>query len=71
MSEFTIVDRVLNMYYAIYSARSLYHLMSIYLENSKYSEYLEHGQKSKMERFRNIILDFHYFYKNKNSVVNV
>ena len=27
MAEFTIIDRVLNMYHIIYSARSLYKLM--------------------------------------------
>ena len=32
MSEFTIIDRVLSMYYTIYRARSLYKLMSNYLE---------------------------------------
>ena len=32
MSEFTIMDRVLNMYHAIYSAGSLYKLMSTYWE---------------------------------------
>ena len=32
MSEFTIRDRVLNIYHTIYSARSLYKLMSTYWE---------------------------------------
>ena len=32
MSEFTIIDRVLNIYHTIYSARSLYKLMSTYSE---------------------------------------
>ena len=30
MDEFTIIDRVLNMYHTINSARSLYKLMSTY-----------------------------------------
>ena len=30
MSKFTIIDRVLNMYYTIYSVRLLYKLMSTY-----------------------------------------
>ena len=32
MSEFTIIDRVLSMYYTIQRARSFYKLMSNYLE---------------------------------------
>ena len=30
MSEFTIIDKVLNMYHTIYSGRSLYNLMNTY-----------------------------------------
>ena len=32
MSEFSIIDRVLNMYHTIHSTRSLYKLMSTYRE---------------------------------------
>ena len=32
MSEFTIIDKVLNMYHTIHSARSLYKLMNTYGE---------------------------------------
>ena len=34
MSEFTIIERVLNMYHTIHSVRSLYKLMSTYCEIS-------------------------------------
>ena len=32
MSEFTIIDRVLNVYHTIHSARSLYKVISTYRE---------------------------------------
>ena len=59
MSEFSIIDRVLNTYYAILSARSLWKLMSTYWE-IKCSEL---GQRSKMERFGKLIIVSNYFRK--------
>ena len=52
MCEFTIINRLLNMYHTIHSARSLKNLMSIYWEIFRTS------QRSKMERFgKNSILN--------------
>ena len=59
MSEFTKIDRVLNMYHTIHSARSLCKLMSIYWEISVFRT----GQRSKMESFGEIITLFNYFQK--------
>ena len=60
MSEFLIIDRVLNMYHTImHSASSLKKLMSTYSEFT----YSELGQRSKMECFGKIIIVFNYFCK--------
>ena len=56
MSEFTITDRVLNIYYTINSARSLYKLMTGYLLRDQ-----RPGQRSKMEHF--LITVFNYSCK--------
>ena len=54
MSEFSIIDRVLNMYHAIHSARSLQNLTSTYGEIT----YPELGQRSNIERFGKITIVF-------------
>ena len=59
MSEFTIIDRVLNMYHTIYSARSLYKLTSTNWGIGVF----RNGQRSKMEPFGKIIIVFNYFCK--------
>ena len=58
MSGFTIMNRFLNMYHIIHCAESLYKLMSIWEKGIS-----EPGQRSKMERFRKIIIVFNYFCK--------
>ena len=57
MSEFTIMYRVQNMYHTMPSLRSLYKLMSAYLDIRLF------GQKSNMEYFGKIFIDFTCFYK--------
>ena len=59
MSEFSIIDRVLNISLTIHSARSLYKLMSTYWEMA----YSEPGQRSKMEHFGKIIVVLTIFEK--------
>ena len=54
MSEFTVIDRVLNMFHKIHRARSYCKLIITYSEP---------GQRFKMERFGKIILVFNYFCK--------
>ena len=52
MSEFTIIDRVLNIYHTIHSPRSLFKLR-VLTEKKIYSV---PGQRSKMKRFEKIII---------------
>ena len=59
MSEFSIIDSVLNISLTIHSARSLYKLMSTYWEMA----YSEPGQRSKMEHFGKIIVVLTIFEK--------
>ena len=60
MSEFTIIDRVLNISHTVHSARSLYNVISAITERWVYSEPCE---RSKIERFWKIIIAFNYFHK--------
>ena len=70
MSEFTIIDRILNMYHTLHSARSLCKLLSTYLEIFRGREvYSEPWQRAKTECFGKIIIVFKYFSK-KNSIFN-
>ena len=59
MSEFTIIDKVLNMYHTIHSARSLYKLMNTYGEIDVFKK--KNCQNSKMEPFGKMIIVFNYF----------
>ena len=52
MSELTIIDRVLNIYHTIHSARSLFKLRVL----TKKQTYSVPGQRSKMKRFEKIII---------------
>ena len=52
MSEFTITDRVLNIYHTIHSTRSLFKLRV----QTKKQTYSVPGQRSKMKRFEKIII---------------
>ena len=58
MSEFTIIDRILNMHHTVHIARSLYKLVSTYWEIVVFRT------RSKMEHFGKIIIVFNYFCKN-------
>ena len=58
MSEFTIIDRILNMHHTVHIARSLYKLVSTYWEIVVFRT------RSKMEHFGKIIIIFNYFCKN-------
>ena len=53
VSEFTIIERVLNMYHTIYSTRSLFKLMSTYSEVDIF--------RILSECFGKIIIVFNYF----------
>ena len=57
MPEFLIIDRILNMYHTIHSARSLYKFNE-YLLRDRYSE---PGQKFMVEHFGKISIVFNYF----------
>ena len=68
MSEFTIIDRVLNIYYTIHRARALFKLR-VLTEKQTYSE---PGQRSKMKRFeRIIVITITKVIITKNSILNL
>ena len=56
MSEFSIIDRFLNMHYIIHSVRSLYKVdQSVLIQNLV--------TRFKIDRFGKIIIIFNYFWK--------
>ena len=62
MSQFTIIDSVLNMYHTAHSTRSL-HKLIVLIERKAYSESC---QRSTIKPFGKIFVIFNYFCKKLN-----